>query len=514
MDEINEIMVGSNEFILNIFSDIQNNINGIMEPIQSFALVLAGIGSIIYLAKQLLPMIERNEGIQIYPLLKPIFVALVVTNFGVVITLLDVSLSAISKALDVESQVTTVVDIDFKEAKSRNKDKLEAEFLQLKKESSSKNPLQKLWEKTKQAPAELFYWATGIHLNQIGDQIGLFLKYDVLYPALAWLATTLGALFYVIMNMMSRFYIIFLCLFGPLSFALSQFTPFQSSFGSWLARYISVGLWPAMANLLKYMSNQVLLHMNGLVGDSFEGGITLFLILLMLTYFYLQIPEISEYVVTSGGVAGLNKSMTNKIKQSTKVAVGVPAVAVGGAMAGGLMAVNDGVISNQMVSALHKTLSAPGQKTGALGKISRGSQQVGNMVGTFGQTIYDRSVSSVKGESSLEREARIAQRISSRQEKQSLLNAPKKKEMRQKAKNVSRLKRQGHRLTGDQEELLSRYQSGWYKGRGKYIPSPEQKRTETLKEMKNFVLQGFSYGSSRPKPGYGDWKPPFKFPKA
>lgn len=54
----------------------------------------------------------------------------------------------------------------------------------------------------------------------------------------------------------------------------------------------------------------------------------------MLAYFYFQIPEISEYIVSGGGVGGLNRSMSSASKAVTGGTVAVAAGTGAGVMRG------------------------------------------------------------------------------------------------------------------------------------------------------------------------------------
>lgn len=506
MDGLNN----TGNFITKLFETLNTELFDVLSPIQDIAIVLAGIGVFIYLAQVLLPLIERNEPIQLYPLLKPLFVAIVVTNFNVVTGLLDGVLSGINSSIDVQHNMPTESFPDFNEAQKRNKERLEAEFASLH-ENDDRGWLGRTSER-------IFYSLTGIHYNQLGDQLILYIKYQVLFPALSWLSTMLGGIAYIVIIMMSKFYLLFLAIFGPLSFALSQFSYFQSSFSSWMSRYISVGLWPAMANLLKYMNSQVFHLMNGYLGDSFDGAMILFLILIVMSYLYLQIPEISEYIVTSGGVGGLNQSMLRSVKRSAKISgtvTAAPLSVAGGLAAGEMMGHKSGMLSSKGEQMRYNLYSRMGEKTGALGAINRKAQEFGVSMGRIRRESVDNIISKVKKETPQERSARIARRSEEREKRYAQFTAPLKKNLRQKAKHSISLKKRGYNLSSEQEEMIRRYKMGEYKGKGKFVVLPEHQKREQIQELENYVTKGLSQGQriyhQKNANKSGVWHPPMPF---
>lgn len=110
---IRDTIDGADNFITNVFNSIDNTVWGLLDPIKDFAVVLASIGIIIYLAKVLLPMIESNRPIDLYPLIRPICIALVITNFSVVTSLLNETLSGISNGVKSTYETEKVETIAF-----------------------------------------------------------------------------------------------------------------------------------------------------------------------------------------------------------------------------------------------------------------------------------------------------------------------------------------------------------------------------------------------------------------
>lgn len=482
---IRDTIDGADNFITNVFNSIDNTVWGLLDPIKDFAVVLASIGIIIYLAKVLLPMIESNRPIDLYPLIRPICIALVITNFSVVTSLLNETLSGISNGVKSTYETEKVETIAFDQAREKGKKKLEEQ----KAENEKKKSL------LKSIGAFIFEGAKGYFQEEIGEAILTF-KYDILFPALAWIAEFLGGIAYVIINMMSRFYLVFLAIFGPVTLALSQFTPLQSSFRDWVARYISVGLWPAMANLLRYLNNFIIVKMNSSFGDSFDAALVMFLALIMVSYFYFEIPEISEYIVSGGGAGNLNSAMLKSTMKTTAVTGAV----AGGLGAGVMRGIGRGVVTNSFEETWDKKLTKSGERTGSNGRINRATQYVGDKVGRAGRGTVDIARAMMHGNFTYGditeyKKGLTQKRVEKGERFAAENNKPEKKDLRKQAKQLLAMKSRGVRLSPDQQELVDRYKEGRYKGDGKFELTNAERREQDSKEFRGMLFKGFQRGA-------------------
>lgn len=482
---IRDTIDGADNFITNVFNSIDNTVWGLLDPIKDFAVVLASIGIIIYLAKVLLPMIESNRPIDLYPLIRPICIALVITNFSVVTSLLNETLSGISNGVKSTYETEKVETISFDQAREKGKKKLEEQ----KAENEKKKSL------LKSIGAFIFEGAKGYFQQEIGEAILTF-KYDILFPALAWIAEFLGGIAYVIINMMSRFYLVFLAIFGPVTLALSQFTPLQSSFRDWVARYISVGLWPAMANLLRYLNNFIIVKMNSSFGDSFDAALVMFLALIMVSYFYFEIPEISEYIVSGGGAGNLNSAMLKSTMKTTAVTGAV----AGGLGAGVMRGIGRGVVTNSFEETWDKKLTKSGERTSSNGRINRATQYVGDKVGRAGRGTVDIARAMMHGNFTYKditeyKQGLTQMRVEKGERFAAENNKPEKKDLRKQAKQLLAMKSRGVRLSPDQQELVDRYKEGRYKGDGKFELTNAERREQDSKEFRGMLFKGFQRGA-------------------
>ena len=139
--------------------------------------------------------------------------------------------------------------------------------------------------------------------------------YGVLIPALAWLAMMLGQLIYLGLLLFSKFYLVILAIVGPLSFALSQFKMFAGSASQWLARFLSVGLWPGLASLVRAIINEIVMAIANNLQPTFSAVIVSILLLLFSATLYLQVPTLASFIIQSGGVGNSTGTAKNVLKK-------------------------------------------------------------------------------------------------------------------------------------------------------------------------------------------------------
>ncbi|CQB88160.1 Bacteroides conjugative transposon TraJ protein [Chlamydia trachomatis] len=266
--------------------------------------VIAGIGCIIYLASVLLPMIERSERIEIYPLLKPIFVALVIANF-----------TTLTKA---GSEISTGVGSAIgKMVATQDTNSYFKIFMSKVDEMTGRSN-----SDTPDAPppsedADGSGSTTQTEKEEDGFWTWLLWQfvYGILIPGLAWLAMFLGQLIYLGLLIFSKFYLVVLAIVGPLSFGLSQFKMFAGSATQWLARFLSVALWPGLANLVKAIINEIVMAIAQNMQPTFSAVIVSILLLIFSATLYLQVPTLASFIIQSGGVGNSTGTAKNILKK-------------------------------------------------------------------------------------------------------------------------------------------------------------------------------------------------------
>lgn len=139
--------------------------------------------------------------------------------------------------------------------------------------------------------------------------------YGILIPGLAWLAMFLGQLIYLGLLIFSKFYLVVLAIVGPLSFGLSQFKMFAGSATQWLARFLSVALWPGLANLVKAIMNEIVMAIAQNMQPTFSAVIVSILLLIFSATLYLQVPTLASFIIQSGGVGNSTGTAKNILKK-------------------------------------------------------------------------------------------------------------------------------------------------------------------------------------------------------
>lgn len=302
--------MASENFVDSGVTSISQSINEVFDNMMDSAdlliglsTVIAGIGCIIYLASVLLPMIERSERIEIYPLLKPIFVSLVIVNFTTLTTAGSEISTGLGNAIgkmvptqDVNSYFSTFMERVDEMTGRTNSDSPDAPPSEV----SDGNGSTQQSEKEKDGFWTWLLWQ---------------LVYGIIIPGLAWLAMMLGQLIYLGLMLFSKFYLVILAIVGPLSFGLSQFKMFAGSASQWLARFLSVGLWPGLASLVRAIINEIVMAIANNLQTTFSAVLISILLLLFSATLYLQVPTLASFIIQSGGVGNSTGTAKNILKK-------------------------------------------------------------------------------------------------------------------------------------------------------------------------------------------------------
>lgn len=317
--------------------------------VSSVAIGICGIAMLWAFMSQILPAWSRNEPIDLWPLGRPVMVAILVGSFsGIVVQPLMFISNSITDASGVFVQRSA--------EETANRISKAEEYIQSKKqEEYNKNGYWSAVSKHQQFTTEAnelyglarskSYIPEGSSVEKSGtsflknpsewvsDKVngilgGLWtgvwaILVSVLGEILFWLGMFLGYIAYTVIIIFQQIYLIILCLVGPLAFALSIFPAFQSGLYTWLAKFINVSLWGLIANILRVFTNQL----RGLVPVGYSnfnpedvsthGLLSLLYVLVALCYFF--IPTLADMIVQSGGGMGdISGSVSRNAKKASK----------------------------------------------------------------------------------------------------------------------------------------------------------------------------------------------------
>lgn len=268
----------------------------------SFAMLIGGIGAFLYIAVRVWGHITRAEQIDVYPLLRPFAIGLVIMFFPSFVSGLDAVFKPLAdvtaeisdgKASEVETKYKEFHDVWDKMYGFQVPEKTSDDG-----ESTEKNIFQIGVEKIESLSRITMFPGAYFSAIIMDWMIKLF---HWLYAAAALLIET-GAVFSLLI----------LSIFGPISFGLSIFDGLSNSMISWISRYINLLLWCPIANILKgLLCNIELYVLNNTLGAFVgyadpkgisvwdAGGLIIFYVMGIACFFL--VPTIAGWIISGGG---------------------------------------------------------------------------------------------------------------------------------------------------------------------------------------------------------------------
>lgn len=253
---------------------------------------LGALGALLYISYRVWRSLANAEPIDVFPLLRPFVLGLLIMNFTWVTGALDGVTGAIV-------QGTEAVAESNREELQSVRDRLKA---------AEDADLAKKQAKTEEDTAwyEINWDGKMLELKQ-----GLM---DMLKEFLQWLMEVAKLILYTV----ASFMLLIMTILGPVVFAFAIFDGFQQGLVSWIARYIHLSLWLPVANILQVMVNSIEIHMSNLQIASLNGGgkdasmwfMIMFYIIGLVAF--TTVPTVSGWVVEAGsGGGGLTRNLTS-----------------------------------------------------------------------------------------------------------------------------------------------------------------------------------------------------------
>jgi len=289
---------------------------------------LGGLGALMYIFYRVWGHLARNEEIDVFPLFRPVALALCLLTYGQI----SGAIVSLSKALDegtsglVTSKVATV------EGLNRQKDALlEQKYRAMQAENLN-------------AEGELS-WYDMMAGNTPGGGLSAYIGSSLKFYMSKFFDEALKMLGEVLYNVASlgikflqTFFLLVMLITGPITMGLACFEWFYTGLATWAARVIHLLMWLPLVNLLAgmlesihiVMLRQDILQLTNTPQDEFaviDFGLIAFYIL--GTAGYLMIPQAASWIVES---TGAGQAISN-VKQGMALQ-GAGAGAAGGAAAG------------------------------------------------------------------------------------------------------------------------------------------------------------------------------------
>ncbi|SHL37412.1 Bacteroides conjugative transposon TraJ protein [Chitinophaga jiangningensis] len=146
----------------------------------------------------------------------------------------------------------------------------------------------------------------------------------------------------LVIDALRTFHLIILVILGPFVLALSIYDGFQHTLSVWLARYVSIYLWLAVANLCGAVISHIQKGMIQADIDSLSTGtnnaqyqitsLTYLIFLIIGIMCYLVVPSISSYIVHASGGNALMTKLTKMAGGVVSGGAGVMATSAAGSM--------------------------------------------------------------------------------------------------------------------------------------------------------------------------------------
>lgn len=292
---------------------------------------LAGLGALFYIGLKVWQALARAEPIDVYPMLRPFALGICIMFFPtLVLGTLNTVLSPVVKGTHqiLENQVIDMTSLQQK------KDILEREAMLRNPETAylvSDEEFDKKLDELGWSPSDLAAM-TGMYLEkwqydfQKNLRDGFREILEMLFQASALVIDTIRTFFLVVLSIL-----------GPIAFAISIWSGFESTLLQWLTRYISVYLWLPVADLFSAMlakiqsliieRDMLMLADPSYVPDTSNTAYVIFMIIGIVGYF--TIPTVTGWVIQAGGAGNFMRNMNKTVSTTGNMATAGAGATVG-----------------------------------------------------------------------------------------------------------------------------------------------------------------------------------------
>ncbi|EHO09745.1 conjugative transposon protein TraJ [Myroides odoratimimus] len=293
----------------------------------SVAKSLAGLGALFFIGIKVWQALARAEPIDVYPMLRPFALGICIMFFPtLVLGTLNTVLSPVVKGTHqiLETQVIDLTSLQ------KQKDILEKEAMLRNPEAAyliSDEAFDKKLDELGWSPSDLATM-TGMYLEKW--------QYDFqknLRDAFREILEMLFQASALIIDTIRTFFLIVLSILGPIAFAISIWSGFESTLLQWLTRYISVYLWLPVADLFSAMlariqslileRDMLLLSDPNFIPDTSNTIYVIFMIIGIVGYF--TIPTVTSWIIQASGGSGFLRN----VNQSALKTGNISSAAVG-----------------------------------------------------------------------------------------------------------------------------------------------------------------------------------------
>lgn len=217
-------------------SDMLNQAYEDVGTVSSFAIAICGFAALIYISSKVWKSWVKGESMDIYGMLRPFCIGLIIINFSYVPQIIETFVSPLSaltydlKDLNKEEIISTQAEVEKKRTRVLEEGEQQGIVSYM------------------LSIAKAFTSDTIFSLNEIITV--------ALYSILQVLAGIVKMIF-IIFALLTKVVLIIL---GPFVFALSVFPGFGDIVKTWLCRYINVCLYVPIMNIISYVNGSVIIN--------------------------------------------------------------------------------------------------------------------------------------------------------------------------------------------------------------------------------------------------------------
>jgi len=281
---------------------------------------IAGFAALTYIAFRVWRHIARAEAIDVFPLLRPFAIGMVIVLFPAFLGLMNGVLKPVVTA-------TAAMGGDSGKAIRWH---IQQEEQAVKKEpppgtvpgrDAGGNPQ---WQKYKQPQGTT---------NKQGFFSGLSNAFSFLNlknyikEGISQIVSILYAAAGLCIDTIRTFYLIILSILGPLVLGLSVFDGFQQTLSTWIARYINVYMWLPVANIFGAITGKILENMMNMDQD-FYSTVAYIIFMLISIVGYTTVPSVSSYIIHAGGKDTLLHKVNSMTQQGASAAAKLALMAI------------------------------------------------------------------------------------------------------------------------------------------------------------------------------------------
>lgn len=316
---------------------------------------LGGLGALVFIAGKVWRSMAAAEPIDVFPLLRPFAIGMVIVLFPSMLGILNGVLGGIASATNSVVRVQNQSIIQLQDRK--------AALLAARPENAPYENDEAFEKELDSKDALDFGGKAALYFNRMA--------YSVQKDFREWMRNALE-LFHnsaaLVLNTIRTFFLIILSIIGPISFGFAIWPGFEGTLTNWLSRYINTFLWLPVANIFGAITAKIQVMMlnhditqiqtNGDL-EAADAAYMIFLVIAICGYF--TVPSVANWIVAASGMSNITRMITNK---SSSMASGAASLAGGaaGQLAGRGANMTSAIISDVRNNTVPGTVGNQGYK--------------------------------------------------------------------------------------------------------------------------------------------------------